>query len=124
MVGEMRKEEKRYLFTQEGTERTREAVINENFTTPAHATSSKASNTTGEKAATLNQLKAKIVRLYSKRLQSITFDTKDHTLLQGERISLFHLLKMRTHRAARMITSVLETDGPYRRLQRTFCTPL
>ena len=64
-----------------------------------------------EKAATLNHLKAKIVRLYSKRLQAVTVETNDHNLLQGEKLSLFHLLKIRTRHASRMITSVLDKDG-------------
>jgi hypothetical protein len=60
-----------------------------------------------------SEVKVKAVKrkLCSKRQQSITVHTNAHTLLQGERLSLFHLLKMRTRRASRMITSVLDKDG-------------
>jgi len=37
-----------------------------------------------EKTHTLNHFKAKIIRLYSKRVQSITIDTHEATLFQGE----------------------------------------
>ena len=64
-----------------------------------------------EKTPTLNHLKAKIVRLHSKRIQSITIDTKEATLFQEESPSLFHLLQMRKGRVSRMITSIIDKDG-------------
>jgi hypothetical protein len=38
-------------------------------------------------------------------------DTNDHTLLQGERLPHFYLLKITIRRASRMITNVLENGG-------------
>jgi len=48
-----------------------------------------------EKAARLNHLKAKIVRLHNERLQAITFDTREPATFQGKGPSLFFPLQMR-----------------------------
>jgi hypothetical protein len=58
-----------------------------------------------EKTLTLNHLKAKTVRQHSKRVQSITIDTHEATLFQGEIPSLFHLLHMWERRESRLPTS-------------------
>ena len=112
----------RYLFIQEGTERIREAAINDHFYYACIYDVLKDFNHHREKEATLNLLKAKTVRLYSKRLQSITVDRNDHTLLQGNRLSLFHLLRMST-RATRMITNLLDKDGDIQTTTKAYCTP-
>jgi ribosomal protein S24E len=64
-----------------------------------------------EKTPTSNHLKPKIVRLYSKQVQSIVIDTHEATFFQGESPPLFHLLQMRKSSESWMITTIIEHDG-------------
>ena len=63
MVGEICKKENSLPIHKEGTERTREAGINTNFYYACTYDVVKDFNNHREKAATLNHLKAKTVRL-------------------------------------------------------------
>lgn len=105
--------------------RTREAAINENVCYACTHEVLIDFNRHREKAATVNHLKAIIVRLYSARLQVVKVETNDHTLLQGERLSFFHLLKMRKRPALRMIISALDKDADIQSTNKgilhTFC---
>jgi len=56
-----------------------------------------------EKSARLHQLKAKIIRLHNKRMQTITIDARDPKMYQGENPSIFRLIQGRKRREARMI---------------------
>jgi hypothetical protein len=76
----------RFLFIQEGAARTREEMINENF---YYACIYDILKDRMEKTPTLKHLIAKIARLHSKRLQSITMDTQEATFFQVESSSLF-----------------------------------
>jgi hypothetical protein len=63
-----------------------------------------------EKAARLNHLKAKIVRLHKKQLQAITIVTNEPAMFQGKSPSLSHF-QMRKLRESRMIANVADEDG-------------
>jgi len=63
------------------------------------------------RSAILHQLKAKIIRLHNKRIQTITVDARDPTMYQGENPSLFHLIQGRKWRDARMITEIRDENG-------------
>jgi hypothetical protein len=58
----------------------------------------------------LNYLKAKIVRLHSKLVQSITIDTQE-AILEGESPSLLRILQIRKRCVSWMITGVIDKDG-------------
>ena len=59
-----------------------------------------------EKMTNLNNLKAKITKLHSTRLQLLMIDNDEPKSLPGEGPALFHILQMRKRRGARMIQSV------------------
>lgn len=64
------------------------------------------------KSTVLKQLEIKIVRLHTLRLQQVTIDNNDQNMILGEKSSLFHLLKMRNLRQARMIHKLQADDTP------------
>jgi hypothetical protein len=64
-----------------------------------------------EKLAILHKLKAKIIILHNKRIQTLTVDARDTTTYQGETPSLFHLIQGRKRRDARMISEILDENG-------------
>jgi hypothetical protein len=99
------------MFINEGKERMRTEVMNENSYYACIYDVLQDTIQHREKAARLNRLKAKIVRLHNKRLQAITIDTREPTMFQGESPSLFHLLQMRKRRESRMIANVLDENG-------------
>jgi len=74
----------RYMFINEGKERVRTEDMNENFYYTCIYDVLQDPIQHREKAARLNHLKAKIVRLHNKRLQAITIDTHEPTMFQGE----------------------------------------
>ena len=84
VVGEIRQMENCFLFIQEGTARTREDMINENFYYACIYVIVKDRRYPREKTPTLNHLKAKTVRLHRKRVQTITIHTHEATMFQGE----------------------------------------
>jgi hypothetical protein len=96
----------RHLFLSEGTERRWEETTMENFYHVCLYDILQDTNPQKEKTATLDHLKAKLVRLYSTKLARGTIDAHNLDTLQGERVSLFHFLKRRTQRELRTITSV------------------
>jgi len=100
-----------YMFINEGKERVRTEVMNENFYNTCVYDVLQDLIQHREKAARLNHLKAKIVRLHNKRLQTITIDTHEPTMFQGESPTLFHLLQMRKQRESRIIANVLDENG-------------
>jgi hypothetical protein len=61
-----------------------------------------------EKPSKLNHLIAKIIRLHSKRVQSITIDTHEGILFQP---SLSHFLHMRKRRVLRISTAFIDKEG-------------
>jgi len=64
-----------------------------------------------EKSARLHQLKAKIIRLHNKRMQTMTIDARDPKMYQGENPSIFHLIQGRKRREARMILEIQDENG-------------
>jgi hypothetical protein len=70
----------RFLFVQEGTARTREDIINENFYSAFMYDILKDRRRHREETATLNHFKVKIVRLHSKKFQFIVTDKHEDTL--------------------------------------------
>jgi len=81
------------MFINEGKERVRTEVMNENFYYACIYDVLQDPIQHREKGARLNHLKAKIVRLHNKRLQGMTIDTHEPTMFHGESSSLFHLYK-------------------------------
>ena len=61
-----------------------------------------------QKTPKLNHLTAKIIRLHSKRVQSITIDKHEAILFQP---SFSHLLHMPKRRVSRIITAFIEKEG-------------
>jgi hypothetical protein len=56
--------------------------------------------------AAVNRIKAKLVKLYSERLARGTIEMQNQDTLQGERMSVFHLIKRRQRRERRTITHI------------------
>ena len=78
-----------FLSIQEGAAWAPEDTINKNFYYACIYDILKDRGHPMEKTLTLNHLKAKTVRIHSKRVQSITKGTHEATLLQGESPSPF-----------------------------------
>jgi hypothetical protein len=111
MVGELCQKEIRDMFNNEGKERVRTEMINENFYYTCVYDLLQDPIQHGEKAARLNHFKAKIVRLHNKRLQVITNDMHEPAMFEGESPPLFHVLQMRKRCESRMIANVLDENG-------------
>jgi hypothetical protein len=95
----------------EGTERTRNDESHENIYCECIYDILQCRRQPREKTPILNHLKVKIARIRSKRIQSLPLDTQATTILQGEQLSIFHLLNMRKRSVPRLITSVIDTEG-------------
>jgi len=112
-----------FLFIQEGTAKTGKEIINKNFYFASLYTILKNRRHPMEKTPIFNHHKAKIRRLHSKRFQSITKDTHEATLSQGECQSHFHLLQM-IRCVSRMNTSAIDNgllvQTTARRILHTF----
>jgi hypothetical protein len=59
-----------------------------------------------DKIATINHIKAKIIRLYARRLRHGNIDIKDTDALQTERTTLYQNIRRRQRRVQHTITSV------------------
>jgi len=101
----------RYMFMTKGKERAREATTMENFYYSCIYDILQEPTQPREKSAILHQLKAKIIRLHNKRIQTITVDAGDPTLYQGETPSLLHLIQGRKRREARMDIEIRDENG-------------
>jgi hypothetical protein len=102
---------KLYWFeTRRGREDT-DRCENENFYYACIHDIQQDQNQQRENTSTLNHLKAKIVKLHSKQLQSIIIDAHEPTIFRGESLSHFHLLQRRKRRESWLITSVLDESG-------------
>jgi hypothetical protein len=112
VVGKICQQENRFRFIQEGIARTREDIIrvNENIYKACIYDILKDRKCPRDKTPTLNHSKTQIVRLHCKRLQSITIDTYEATLFQGERPSLLHLLPMRKRCVSRVVTNIIARE--------------
>ena len=101
----------RYMFMTEGKERTPEATRMENFYYSCIYDILQEATQPREKFAILHQLKAKIIRLQNKRIQTITVDARDPIMYQEKTPSLFHLIQGRKRRDARMIIEIRDENG-------------
>jgi hypothetical protein len=105
----MAKKQLRTLFVREGAEGRHDEQQMENFYYACiyilHSPHGR-----GNRIEALNMLKAKIVRLHSKRLEGVNIDVGDQGSLRDERVSLFHLIKRRTRRAQRNVTHIVGRD--------------
>ena len=59
----------------------------------------------------LNRLKAKIVRLHSKRLQKILEDNNDTDRPEGDKPTMYHVFETKRRRAERTIYSLRDVTG-------------
>jgi hypothetical protein len=110
----------RHLFVSEGTERRRKETTMENFCHACLYDVLQGTNPQEEEMAILNNLKAKLVRLYRTKLARGAIDTHKLDTLQRERVSVFHLLKRRTRWDQSARPGQGHTDfneGHYERLQ-------
>ena len=101
----------RILFIQEGAERRREHTAMENFYYAAIYDILQDTHPHDTTAIALQQLKARIVRIYSMRQQRVFLDNSEHDRLAGEEPTLYHILKRRRRQESRMITSVHDSNG-------------
>ena len=114
----------RYMFMTEGKERAQFDTTMENYYCACIYDILQDQSHPGEKSVRLRQLKAKIIRLHNKRIQTIMVDTRDPTMYQGGTPSLFHLIESRKRRDARTTTDIRDENGELqtttRGLLRTF----
>ena len=101
----------RYIFMMEGKERARDDKMMENFYYSCIYDFLQEPTQPREMNARLHQLKAKIIRLHNKRMQTITIDARDPKMYQGENPSIFHLIQGRKRREARMIREIQDENG-------------
>jgi hypothetical protein len=87
------KKELRYLFIVEGTTRRREDAATENFYNACIYDVLKEPDQHNSKLRALQHLKAKIIRLYNRRMCSLAVGCNPQTLYPDEHISLYHLIK-------------------------------
>jgi len=85
----------RYKFITEGNEWARDDTMMENFYSTCIYDILQEPTHPRKKSARLHKLKAKIIRLHNKPLQTITVDASDPTIYSGENPSLFHLIQGR-----------------------------
>jgi len=98
--GQYVKKKIQYIFMTEWKERARNDTMMENFYYSCIYDILKEPTEPREKLARLHRLKAKIIKLHNKRLQTITIDARDPTIFQGENPSLFHLIDTETARGS------------------------
>jgi hypothetical protein len=103
----------RFLFMREGALKRRDEQMMEDFYYACmyDALLDTVGNTRRTEA--LNLLKAKIVRLNSRRMERVNLDVGDHTALLDERVSLFHLIRRRTRQERRTVTRIADLDGTH-----------
>ena len=101
----------RILFLQEGAEQRREHIAMENFYYAAIYDILQDTHPHDTTAIALQQLKARIVRIYSMRQQRVFLDNSEHDRLASEETTLYHTLKRWRRQESRMITSVHDTNG-------------
>ena len=89
-----------YIFMTEGKERARDDKMMENFYYACRYDILQEPTQPKEKSASLHQLKAKIIRLQNKRMQTITIDARDPKMYEGENPSIFRLIQGRKRRSA------------------------
>jgi hypothetical protein len=81
-----------------------------------------------DKRPVLQRYKAKLVRLHAMRRNKILLDTQEHDRLNGEELSLFHVLKMHKRRVAREIHKITDMQGnthtTFRNIAATFVVHL
>jgi hypothetical protein len=82
------------MFSKEGKDKTRAEAMIEIIYYSCIYDVLQDPNHHREKAARLNHLKAKIVRLHKERLQAIIVDTREPATFQEKGPSLFYLLQM------------------------------
>jgi hypothetical protein len=59
----------------------------------------------------LRQLKAKIVRLYTAPQHRRCVDTADTDVLEGESLSLYHLIRQRRRQTTRLVDNIQDVEG-------------
>ena len=111
MVGKLCRKKIRYILLTKGKERARDDKMMENVYYTCIYDILQEPTQPRETSARLHQLKAKIIRLHNKRMQTITIDAKDPKMYQGENTSIFHLTQGRTRSEARMILEIQVENG-------------
>ena len=101
----------RYMFMTEGKERARDDKMMGNFYYTCIYDILQEPTQPREKSARLHQLKARIIRLHNKRMQTITIDARDPKMYQGKNPSVFRLIQGRKRREARMILVIQDDNG-------------
>jgi len=86
------------LFIREGTVKRREETQMGNFYYACLYDILQRPIQHAERRTALNHLKAKIVKLHNARLARGQIELRTHDILQGERMSLFQLIKRRQRR--------------------------
>jgi len=113
-----------FLFIQKGAAKTGGDFVNENLYIASLYITLKNRRYPMEKTPIFNYHKAKIRRLHNKRVQSITKDTHEATLSQGDSQFHFHLLQMTIRCVSRMNTSAIDNgllvQTTARRILHTF----
>ena len=100
MVGKLCRKKIRYILLTKGKERARDDKMMENFYYACRYDILQEPTQPKEKSASLHQLKAKIIRLQNKRMQTITIDARDPKMYEGENPSIFRLIQGRKRRSA------------------------
>ena len=110
----------RYIFMTEWNERARDDKMLENFYYTCIYDILQEPTQPREKSVRLHQLKAKIIRLHNKRMQTITIDARDPKMYQGENPSIFNLIQGRKRREARMILEIQDENGNLQTTTRAY----
>lgn len=105
----------RLLVTREGAERRRENQANKNFYYSCIFDILKDRYLPQENMAELNLFKAKIVRIYSKQVQTLTEQMGEGGIFQKKQPSLFQLLQAHTRLKSHLIARVFDGNGSMRR---------
>jgi hypothetical protein len=100
-----------YLFMREGAIKRRDGQMMEDFYYACMYDALLDMDGNTRRTATLNMLKANIVRLHSHRMERVNLDVGDYTTWKNERISLFHIIRRRTRQEHRIVTRIADMDG-------------
>jgi hypothetical protein len=109
---------------QEGTGRRRDRSIMEDSYYEALYAALRNTHQHTVTSIALKQLKAKIVRLNSTGQWRVLLDNGEHERLAGEKLTLYHLLKMRRRQESRMIHGVQDRMGIFTYQRKTYCAHL
>jgi hypothetical protein len=113
----------RKLLTSEGARRRKDDIVLENFYHACLYDLLRRPPHQEDGMATINQFKAKIIRLYSARLARGNIELQSQNALHKERTSLYQLIKRRQRMVLRTITAVHDpTNGKLATTTRSIVT--